>query len=306
MTLQAPPRPVAEPTERRPPPPWSHAPKVARNARDRLPLPLPPSPRRHHPWRRALLAIAVVVALLLAGGVVYVWWPRPATPITEDEALEEFRQVGGSGGAAAAGALPPGVYVYAADGAEDVAIAGIPLPTRDIPDAVTVMVVPEGSCQRVTLNLMAEHTETSLYCRDGDGNLVLVEQTKQEIVAGVTTDGLTTCDPGVLGRPGDGPRPVRCSLLLTAAGTEIAVGLDGTARWEPGGVVVVGTEARATDRLVLDLAASGDMTGHMRERQAVDSVTGLPLVIERDILLDGPGRFAEQTVLTLGDLAAHR
>lgn len=302
MTLQAPPEPVV--VTEGPPPPWSHAARVARTAHGHLPE--PPVPRRRHPVRRTLLAVGAVLLLLFVAAVAYVWWPRPATPITEDQAVARFRDSGGAPAGQMVGAIQPGVYVYTAAGKEEVAIAGVPLPSRDIPGTVTLMVVPEGPCQRLTLNLMEQHTESTLYCRDADGHLLLVEQIKQELVAGVTTDGTTTCSSGDLGLPGDEPRAVHCLLHMTAAGTVIDVDLDGTARWEPGDAVAVGTEARATDRLVLDLAASGDMKGHMIDIQSIDPTTGLPLVIQRDILLDGPGRFAERTTLTVADLEPRR
>lgn len=276
---------------------------VARRASDAGTGTTPPPPPRHR-VRRLLVTVAVVVALVVGAGAAYVFWPRPATPITEEDALAQFRAE--LGDATAAGDIPAGVYRYAASGEEAVSIGGVPIPSRTVPELVTLVVRPEGACTRLTLNLMAEHTESSTYCRDADGDLVLVAQSKFQQVAGFTTTGASECTEGDLGRPGGEARPVQCTLRLEVAGTTLVMDLIGTARWEPAQSIEVAGEPRTGERLVLDLTASGDLAGHWIERQWLDRELGVPLRIERDIVLDGPGRFAEATTLDLLALEPNR
>ncbi|MCD9624388.1 hypothetical protein [Rhabdothermincola salaria] len=286
--------------------PAAAASRVARRAADAgLGGPAPP-PERHR-VRRGLLVAAAAVAVVLGGGIAYVFWPRPATPITEEDALAQYRaEIGDPSAAAVTGEIPAGVYRYAASGEEAVSIGGVPVPSRTVPELVTLVVQPEGDCTRLTLNLMSEHTESSTYCRDDQGGLVLTAQSKFQQVAGFTTRGATECTEGSLGRPGDGPRAVQCALRLEVAGTTLAVDLIGTARWGAPETLGVAGEARTAERLVLDLTASGDLAGHWTERQWLDRELGVPLRIERDIELDGPGRFAETTTLDLLDLTPSR
>jgi hypothetical protein len=265
-----------------------------------------PPPRR--PGRRIVLGVLIGLLVAVFAGMAYVMWPRPATPITEEAAIERFRQdqPAEPGDLTGTGAAPVGVYVYAAEGEEDVSIGAVPLPTRDIPELVTVVVQAEGECWRITLNLMQEHTESSTYCADAEGNLVLVEQAKVQQVAGFTTEGVTSCSQGTLGRPGSPDRPVQCTLRMQVAGTTLVVELLGSARWEGPESLEVGGLTRVADRLVLDLAATGDLAGHWRETHWLDQERQVALRTERDILLDGPGRFEERTTLRLTDLEPRR
>ena len=295
------------PATRQPAPsPASSSVRVARRATG-AGLGLPPTPPPRHRVRRAILVGAALAALALAVGAAYVFWPRPATPITEEDALAQFRaELADPSLAPATGQIPAGVYSYAASGEEAVSIGGVPVPSRTVPELVTLVVQPEDGCTRLTLNLMAEHTESSTYCRDADGNLVLTRQAKLQQVAGFTTRGTTECRDGDLGGPGDAPRAVQCTMVLEVAATTLALDLVGLARWEGADIVDVGGRARAAELLVLDLTASGDLTGHWIERQWLDRELGVPLRIERDIDLDGPGRFVEATDLQLLALTPNR
>lgn len=268
----------------------------------------PPPPRGPHRARRLVVGALLAVVTIVGGGLAYLWWPRPATPITEQKALDQFRSgdVTTEPDVAAERLMAPGVYRYTAVGTESVSIGGLPLPSRQMPELVTLVVQPADDCILVTLNLMAEHTETTTYCPADDGGIVLVDQTKRQEVSGFTTNGATRCTQGALGRPGDPPLPVACVLELETAGTAMDVDLVGTAVWAGSGTIDVGGEPRRADGFVLDLAASGDFTGHMIERQWVDRERAVPLRIERDIDLEGPGHFVESTTLDLLDLEPTR
>lgn len=140
--------------------------------------------------------------LVVAGGAAFVLWPRKPTPITEDDALGEYR--GGSvPGAVSATGPPPGVYTYDATGTESIDMGPVPLPKRTIPATVTVVVQPDGPCWSLDLNLMAEHTETTRVCREADGGLSLPSQTKTEQVPGFRVGIANTCDPAVIFSPTD-------------------------------------------------------------------------------------------------------
>ena len=257
--------------------------------------------RRRWP-RRLLIGIAVFVAVL-GGLAAYVFWPRSPTPITEQQALEGFRgQAGASGADADRPGPTPGVYSYEADGTEKISIGPLPLPTRDIPRTVT-LVVPSSSddCYRTTLNLMVEHTETTTWCVGGDGSLTLQRQVKQEKVPGFDVTGLTTCDPGTIIAPGADETQVRCALTLDVSGLSLKIDMAGTARVEPGEEVDVGGTTVATRHVVLALDATGDLSGHWNEEYWL-TPDQLAVRTQRDVLLDGPGTFDESTSLVLRDL----
>jgi hypothetical protein len=257
---------------------------------------------RRRRGRRWLLIGAAVVVLLFAGGASFLYWPRSPTAISEQDALEQFR-----GGATVppSGAGPAaGVYAYDADGTEKISIGPLPLPTRDIPGTVTVVVRPaEAGCWTSTLNLMGEHTEATTWCTPTAGGLVLQRQSKQEKVPGFDVAAETTCDPGtvVATATDPGTTEVRCTLVMDVSGLKLTVDLAGTATVEPGGDVVVDGTTVATRHVVLAMAATGDLSGHWDEEHWLTDDL-LPVRIVRDVVLDGPGRFDEHTTLVLRSL----
>lgn len=253
-------------------------------------------PRRHRrrwPW------LLLLVLLVPAGAAAWLLWPRSPTPISENQAVEGFRTE--TTGAAPTGAGMPaaGVYTYDVDGHEDISMGPVPLPTRDIPSTVTMVVVPDGDCYRLDLNLMAEHTEQTTYCIDGPGTLRLVGQTKVELVPGFRVDGRTTCAQAVLVRPGETEQPVTCSMTLDVGGITLNIALAGRATLGPADPVTVGGTALPARLLTLDLTATGDERGHWIERQWLAQDSFLPLRVERDIVLEGTGSFKERSTLQL-------
>jgi hypothetical protein len=257
--------------------------------------------RRSH-RRRWLLIVPGAVLAVVVGLAGFVLWPRSPTPITEQDALEDFR-AGGSGTLAVAPAgPPPGVYAYDADGVEEISMGPLPLPTRDVPATVTVVVEPaDGGCYTSTLNLMEEHTETTTWCVGDDGALVLRRQDKAEEVPGFHVAGETTCDPGTVLTPTGAATEVRCTLVMDVSGLTLTVELAGTATVEPGDEVDVGGTTISTRHLTLALEATGDLSGHWNEEHWLSDDL-VPVRVGRDVVLDGPGRFEERTTLTLREL----
>jgi hypothetical protein len=193
------------------------------------------------------------------------------------------------------------VYVYDADGTEDIDMGPLPLPTRDIPATVTVVVRPDGGCWTLELNLMAEHTETTRLCRQADGALALPSQTKAEEVPGFQVDVQNTCEPSVVLAPATPELTLACRETFDVSGLALEVDFTGTATASSGGPVAVGDRTVDTTHVRFDLTGTGDLAGHWIEDWWLDA-DGLPVRMDRDIDLDGPGHFVERSTLTLRDL----
>jgi hypothetical protein len=258
--------------------------------------------RRRRRWLLVALGVVVAVVAVVAGLAAFVLWPRSPTPITEQDALDDFRASGTGTVVEVVAGPTPGVYAYDADGTEEISMGPLPLPTRDVPDTVTVVVTPApDGCWVATLNLMEEHTEATTWCLGADGSLVLRGQEKAEKVPGFEVAAETTCAPGTVLAVSGVPSEVRCTLVMDVSGLTLTVDLAGTATVEPGEDVDVGGTTVATRHLVLALDASGDLSGHWNEEHWLTSDL-VPVRVVRDVVLDGPGSFDEQTTLTLRDL----
>lgn len=85
------------------------------------------------------------------------------------------------------------------------------------------------------------------------------------------------------------------------SGLVLAIELRGTATSEPGGPVTVDGTTVDTVHLRIDLTGTGDLAGHSIEDWWI-TAEGLPVRMERDIDLDGPGHFVEKSTLTLRSL----
>lgn len=255
---------------------------------------------RRHPLRWVVGGAVLAVLLVVAGAAAFVLWPRKPTPITEDDALDEFR--GGTvPGAGPTTGPAPGVYTYDATGSESIDMGPVPLPKRTIPSTVTLVVQPDGTCWTLDLNLMAEHTETTRVCREPDGGLSLPSQTKTEQVPGFRVGITNTCDPAAILSPTATELPIACTETFDVSGLMLTIQLEGTATSAPGGSVTVDGQTVDTVHLHFDLTGTGDLKGHSIEDWWV-TVEGLPVRIERDIDLDGPGHFVENSSLVLRSL----
>lgn len=252
-------------------------------------------------WRRWLLVVAGVGLVLVAGAVAFVFWPRSPTAITEQQAVERYRGDSPSVGEGTGTGPVPGVYSYDVDGTEQIKIGPLPLPERDIPDTVTGVVRPAGDCFSFDLNLMAEHTESTLLCPAPDGSLSMPQQTKAEKVPGFDVDIRNECSPSVLLSPSASELPLTCTEVFDVSGLVLSIDLVGTARSEPGGDVDVGGTTVATTHLVISFDATGDLSGTQVEEWWL-TPDRLPVRMTRTIRLRGPGQFDESSTLVLRSL----
>lgn len=254
-------------------------------------------------YRKVLMIVAVVAAILV-GVVAYAAWPRGATPVTEDEALDDFRsQTGSESSTSAATGLPrPGVYTYRSSGEEVVQLGVLPSETRPYPGTMSVVVVGSGpSCFTTTLNLIDQHTEDTTYCVEEGGGLSIESHEKHQQIGAVSPDASMTCDPATLVADGAQTSELRCTLALSGGPAELTATLDGTAE-STGDTVTVGDEDVEATAVDVTYEISGDLSGSWRERTWFRSTDWLPLRIERELDLEGLATFTERSTLELTDL----
>jgi hypothetical protein len=252
--------------------------------------------------RKRLLFIPLVLVLVAAGVVAYVAWPRGATPVTEDEALHDFRARDTSMSDQATGVPPPGVYTFAATGQEEVKLGVLPSQTRPYPGTVNVVIVDTGPrCFTTTVNLLDQHREDTTYCVTDDGSLRIEHHEKRQEVGALRPQATMTCDPDALVVPDVDSTALDCRLSLSGGPAAVNATLHGTSTSERTTVEVGG---QPVDAVAVDVRyqISGDLSGSWDERVwfAVDD--WLPLRIERELDLRGPASFTERSELTLRSL----
>lgn len=261
--------------------------------------------------RRLLIALVVVLVGGVATGLVI--WPRGTTEISHDEALDDFRQRSSTTAEAdvddavtatdqAPGDVPePGVYRFDASGSEEVKLGPLPAEVRPLPATVTAVAVDAGDgCFDWTLNLFAEHTEDTRWCRDAEG-LRLASHVKHQKIGTLSPTATLTCSadrvPLVAGEATD----LDCELVLDGGPASIRATVVGTARaGEPEEISVAATAVQATP-VKITFEVSGDLSGTWVETLWW-SDSGLPLRIERALDLAGVATFSESSTLTLADL----
>lgn len=261
------------------------------------------------------MAIAAVVVALAA----WVLWPRGTTEVTTEAAVAQFRSSrGGTGAQDTAGRSDPqnpvpepGVYEYRASGTQHVKLGPLPGEDRTLPGTVTIVVgeptrAPGGEvCFDWTLNLFAEHTETTTWCSDNKGTLRLTAHTKHQSIGALSPTATVSCDPDMLitgdgdgADDGDEVAHTECTLDLSGGPVSVEAELGGTAttghaeEWTPDG-------GEATTRpLAVSYDVSGSLTGTWTETYLL-AENLLPVRIERDLDLSGPARLQESSVLEL-------
>lgn len=258
--------------------------------------------------RRRVPAIIAAVFVVVAAAGSYVVWPRDATPVTEQEALESYRsrdttpeaQLDDTTGSAT---LPaPGVYSYTASGQEVVKLGPLPAETRPYPDTMTVVIVgDEPSCFTATLNLLDQHTEDTTYCLDDTGHLRIDGHNKHQQIGALNPSAAMTCDPDVLISPGANDRDLTCTLSLSGGPAQLSATLAGSAHTAKPTTATVGDSE--VDAIAVDVTyqITGDLTGTWREQLWFAQDNWLPLRIERNLDLRGLATFTEQSTLNLTD-----
>ncbi|MCO5314483.1 MAG: hypothetical protein M9952_16290 [Microthrixaceae bacterium] len=269
-----------------------------------------------------IAAVVAVVAVVIA----VIVWPRGTTEVTEDDALEDFRNRATTTSTTAdeapdddasdtddaatdlAGNRPqPGVYTYASSGTEVVKLGPLPQENRPLPASITAVSVDvDDACFDFTINLFAEHRETNRYCASG-GELVLSQHTKNQTVGAISPTATMTCDPNVLrgGVSGSSSeaasRETVCTLNVSGGPISVDAQLSGTVVEEASEVVRVGDDEVETTPVVLTLVAAGSITGGWTET-IYFADNNLPVKVVRDLDLQGPATFTEQSELVLTSL----
>ena len=251
--------------------------------------------------RRLLLGALLLVVVVVAVGVV-VLWPRGSTPITAEEALEDFREqpevedpVRGDAPRPA-----PGVYRYRAAGSESVKLGALPTEDRPYPAEVTGVVVHDGECFTFTLNLLAQHTEETTYCPGVGQELVLRDHVKHQQVGALRPEAAMSCDPGVLHELSTARQELRCALSMSGGPATLTADLVGTSAAEVPATAQVGGRQHEAVKVALTYEISGDLSGTWDEAVWFgDDWT--PLRIERDLELKGLATFTEHSELVLVD-----
>lgn len=263
--------------------------------------------------RKAAIGVGVVVVIIVAG-LAFLLWPRSATEITEDEAVESFRdrtttsqKAAEDADATSGRSTPrPGVYTYAAEGAEDVKLGPLPAENRTLPPTLTAVAVAAGNgCFDWTVNLFTQHTEDTRYCTEPV--LSFESHNKHQTIGAISPTATITCDPKAL-LPKDAEEgtptttPLKCSLELTGGPKAVTATLDGTATWDGSTekLTVDGTDV-ATRPIKMHFPVTGDITGTWDET-IWWSADHLPVRIERSFHLAGPATFNEESKLQLTSL----
>lgn len=251
-------------------------------------------------------AVALLVVLAAIG--TFVFWPRGSTPITAEEALEDFRDRAGRETESEVDdpvegddRLPAaGVYRYRATGGESVKLGALPAEDRPYPEELTAVVVVEDGCFRFTLNLLAQHTEETTYCPGAGQELTLRDHVKHQQVGALRPEAEMSCDPGLLHELSRSAQELRCTLSMAGGPARLGAQLAGTSTAEvPSSVEVAGEQHEAV-KLDLRYDITGDLTGTWRELIWFGT-DWTPLRIERDLELQGLATFTEHSELVLVD-----
>lgn len=268
---------------------------------------------------RKVLAVVVILAAVAGVGAV-VFWPRGATPVGHEEAVEEFREQSGSTtsgpSTTEAGEAPllpePGAYRYRSSGQETVKLAVLPAETRVLGEEVTATVAaatpvaatettPAGVCSEMTLHLFTQHRDVNVVCTGGS-EVWLQSHTKHQQIGALSPVATLTCADGVLidRRTASGTLPLACSMTVQGGPVEVATELAGTSTWgEPVDIDVEGTPVRAIP-VELSFDAQGSVSGPWTERWWLAESDLLLVKMQRELALSGPASFTENITLELG------
>ncbi len=262
--------------------------------------------------RRLLVGLAVLL-VILAGVVVFIARPRGADPISEEDAVEAFREDGASdsedGGGADDGVPAVGVYSYGSEGREVVKLGPLPAEERPYAEVTTAQVtVVQGDpgCFAFTLNLLEQHTEDSTWCRTEAGGVSFDSHAKHQSVAQFDPTVNISCDPAVIWEPGTESLPLECELSLDGGPMAVTSDLVGTAR---AGAPTSSDVGGATVEVVpvdVHFDLEGSVSGTWDERLWLEVETALPVRIERSFQLEGFAQFDEASELVLRSLEPSR
>lgn len=270
--------------------------------------------------KRTILLGAAGVVVLLVAVLAFLFRPGSGTAVDKTEAVNDFRvkdkSVPSGKGAPSTDvptdteqpSVPPrGVYTYVTSGQEEVKLGPLPTTTRPFPAEVMASVVvsgdpaddaPAGGCFDFQLSLIAEHVETTRYCRDGDG-LKIEGHDKTLSIGPMTATATVICEPGLMILPGVPVDSRDCKLSLAGGPVNVETGFEGTT--QIGDVTQVEIQGEKVDALPVTVTylASGSVTGTWTERFWMSVEDWLPVRIEREVSLVGPMSISEKSRLDL-------
>jgi hypothetical protein len=161
--------------------------------------------------RRPLRALAIVLLLVLVGAGLWAWdRARSSTPVSEDDAIEAFRDAGGAAGEGARGIPRPGVYTYRQEGSERGGAGPIGV-SRDLPDRARYLVTLSPGGYAEELDISEQHVEGVRFRVVPRGTEAVWRRTKITYLS-FGRDDRRDLRPAALHLP----RPLRVGLRWTA------------------------------------------------------------------------------------------
>ncbi len=255
---------------------------------------------------RWVVVVLVAVALAIVGVGTYLVWPREASPLTEREAVDDFRTKDGAATSSShregdgPGARPePGVYVYASTGSESARLGPLPAEDRVYPTTMTVTITHDGpACFTTSLNLLDQHTETTSYCLGSNGGLRVAGHTKHQRVGAFRPTADMTCDPAWLVAEAGGRGSLACRMSVSSGPIDVNAEVTGTGEVAESTVTVDGAPI-ATLSVDTTYEIRGSLSGTWREHVWFERERWLPVRIERWLDFGGVAHFRERSSLVL-------
>ncbi len=263
--------------------------------------------------KKPVVIVGGVVLVAVIALIAILAWPRGSDPVSEQDALESFRQQSedkettsttearqedAPREGSSSEAPEAGVYRYQGSGSETVQLGPIPSETREFPTEINGVVTAgepsaDGACFVMTLNLIEQHTEDSTYCRTAEGGLRLDHYEKHQQVSAFNATVDIRCDPGVLWQPGESEFPVKCSLELLGGPKAVKVDLTGTATVTEGATRDLDGEQRDVVEVLVHFDIEGSITGTWDETLTFTTDDALLVGIDRLFDLKGFASFLE-------------
>lgn len=264
--------------------------------------------------KKPVVIVGGVVLVAAIALIAILAWPRGSDPVSEEDALESFREQSGDGSSTTEAPEPPedaasdpsaseaapesGVYRYQGAGSETVQLGPIPSETREFPAEINGVVTEadpssDGACFVMALNLIEQHTEDSTYCRTAEGGLRLDHYEKHQQVSAFNATVDIRCDPGTLWQPGEAELPLECSLELLGGPKAVKVDLTGTATATEGETRDLDGAQRDVVTVELHFDIEGSITGTWDETLTFTTDDALLVGIDRLFDLKGFASFLE-------------
>lgn len=256
-------------------------------------------PRRHR-LRNVVLAVGALVALVVVAGVLwFVFGRESAEPLSDDQALADFR-ANSDASTEAAGRPAAGVYAASATGVESIGLPGF---DEDLgPNAPLTITYGDEGCFTARMDLNSHHWRSWTYCPDAAGTVALVslDSWTQRKAPGLdlTTLSTYTCDrPLDLLWSGQGAGETRTGTCRGVSD------LDGAVTDDAASVEVLGSESLDVDGEQVEVVHvrttdefSNAQTGTEVGEWWMDAATGLPVKVSIVASLSGGSGDYSETI----------